>query len=63
MALQARNGEEGSGLGGCCSLHVEHFQLYPEVSSSLDVMEFDFLGKDSIRSHNRVLVEKLVSAW
>jgi len=42
---------------------VEHLQLYPEASGSPDVVEFDFLGKDSIRSYNRVLVEKLVSAW
>uniref|UniRef100_A0A4W2F5C8 DNA topoisomerase n=1 Tax=Bos indicus x Bos taurus TaxID=30522 RepID=A0A4W2F5C8_BOBOX len=54
------NGEEGGGLGGCCSLRVEHLQLYPEASGSPDVVEFDFLGKDSIRSYNRVLVEKLV---
>lgn len=42
---------------------MEHLQLYPEASGSPDVVEFDFLGKDSIRSYNRVLVEKLVSAW
>lgn len=34
---------------GCCSLLVEHITL----SDNLTV-EFDFLGKDSMRYHNEV---------
>lgn len=47
---------------GCCSLRVEHIKLYPENEGQEYVVEFDFLGKDSIRYYNRVPVEKRVSA-
>jgi len=40
---------------GCCSLRVEHLTLH----EPLDV-EFDFLGKDSMRYQNRVKVDPLV---
>lgn len=46
---------------GCCSLRVEHIKLYPENEGQEYVVEFDFLGKDSIRYYNRVPVEKRVS--
>lgn len=47
---------------GCCSLRVEHVQLHPEADGCPYVVEFDFLGKDSIRYYNKVPVEKPVSA-
>uniref|UniRef100_A0A2K5V966 DNA topoisomerase I n=1 Tax=Macaca fascicularis TaxID=9541 RepID=A0A2K5V966_MACFA len=47
-------------LAGCCSLRVEHVQLHPEADGCQHVVEFDFLGKDSIRYYNRVPVEKPV---
>ena len=45
---------------GCCSLRVEHIKLYPEKDGQEYVVEFDFLGKDSIRYYNKVPVEKRV---
>uniref|UniRef100_A0A8C7Y3P6 DNA topoisomerase 1 n=1 Tax=Oryzias sinensis TaxID=183150 RepID=A0A8C7Y3P6_9TELE len=45
---------------GCCSLRVEHINLYPENEGQEYVVEFDFLGKDSIRYYNKVPVEKRV---
>ena len=48
---------------GCCSLRVEHIRLHPEADGRPYVVEFDFLGKDSIRYYNRVPVEKPVSGW
>ncbi|PIO29473.1 hypothetical protein AB205_0085840, partial [Aquarana catesbeiana] len=45
---------------GCCSLRVEHIQLFPELDGQKHVVEFDFLGKDSIRYYNKVPVEKEV---
>uniref|UniRef100_K7E194 DNA topoisomerase n=1 Tax=Monodelphis domestica TaxID=13616 RepID=K7E194_MONDO len=45
---------------GCCSLRVEHIQLYHELDGQEHVVEFDFLGKDSIRYYNKVPVEKPV---
>ena len=45
---------------GCCSLRVEHINLYPEKDGQEFVVEFDFLGKDSIRYYNKVPVEKRV---
>ena len=47
---------------GCCSLRVEHINLYDEKDGKEFVVEFDFLGKDSIRYLNSVPVEKRVSA-
>ena len=40
---------------GCCSLKVSHVKLVPPRS-----LEFDFLGKDSMRYFNTVEVEALV---
>ena len=64
LALRAGNEkEEGETADtvGCCSLHVEHINLHPELDGQEYVVEFDFLGKDSIRYYNKVPVEKRVS--
>jgi len=45
---------------GCCSLRVEHIELHEQLDGKKYVVEFDFLGKDSIRYHNAVPVEKKV---
>ncbi|KAG8565321.1 hypothetical protein GDO81_012805 [Engystomops pustulosus] len=63
LALRAGNEkEEGETADtvGCCSLRVEHIKLYPEKDGQEYVVEFDFLGKDSIRYYNTVPVEKRV---
>ncbi|KAG7477928.1 hypothetical protein MATL_G00074750 [Megalops atlanticus] len=63
LALRAGNEkEEGETADtvGCCSLRVEHIKLYPEKDGQEFVVEFDFLGKDSIRYYNKVPVEKRV---
>ncbi|XP_075432816.1 DNA topoisomerase I, mitochondrial-like isoform X3 [Ascaphus truei] len=63
LALRAGNEkEEGESADtvGCCSLRVEHIKLYPELDGEKHVVEFDFLGKDSIRYYNKVPVEKQV---
>lgn len=63
LALRAGNEkEEGETADtvGCCSLRVEHIKLHPELDDKENVVEFDFLGKDSIRYQNQVPVEKRV---
>lgn len=63
LALRAGNEkEEGETADtvGCCSLRVEHIKLYPELDGQDYVVEFDFLGKDSIRYYNKIPVEKRV---
>ncbi|KAG0585132.1 hypothetical protein KC19_3G261200 [Ceratodon purpureus] len=57
LALRAGNekDEDEADTVGCCSLKVEHVTLVPPRS-----LEFDFLGKDSIRYFNTVQVEELV---
>uniref|UniRef100_A0AAY4CP24 DNA topoisomerase I n=1 Tax=Denticeps clupeoides TaxID=299321 RepID=A0AAY4CP24_9TELE len=63
LALRAGNEkEEGETADtvGCCSLRVEHIKLYPELDGQDFVVEFDFLGKDSIRYYNKIPVEKRV---
>ncbi|KAG7265046.1 hypothetical protein CRUP_020173, partial [Coryphaenoides rupestris] len=45
---------------GCCSLRVEHINLYSKADDQEYVVEFDFLGKDSIRYYNKIPVEKRV---
>lgn len=65
LALRAGNEkEEGETADtvGCCSLRVEHINLYPKLDDQEYVVEFDFLGKDSIRYYNRIPVEKRVRA-
>lgn len=64
LALRAGNEkEEGETADtvGCCSLRVEHIKLHPKLDGQEHVVEFDFLGKDSIRYYNKVSVEKPVS--
>ncbi|XP_024137438.1 DNA topoisomerase I, mitochondrial isoform X2 [Oryzias melastigma] len=59
LALRAGNEkEEGETADtvGCCSLRVEHITLHEQLDGSKCVVEFDFLGKDSIRYYNKVPV-------
>lgn len=63
LALRAGNEkEEGETADtvGCCSLRVEHLKLHEELNGKECVVEFDFLGKDSIRYYNAIPVEKRV---
>ena len=57
LALRVGNekGEDEADTVGCCSLRVEHLKFKPE-----NTVEFDFLGKDSIRYQNSVKVEQEV---
>eukprot|EP00249_Psilotum_nudum_P024552 c29215_g1_i4 orf=294-2537(+) len=57
LALRAGNekDDDEADTVGCCSLKVEHVTLVPPRS-----LEFDFLGKDSIRYFNTVQVEEPV---
>jgi len=61
LALRAGNekdSDEAADTVGCCSLRVEHINLHKEKDGREYVVEFDFLGKDSIRYHNEVPIEK-----
>jgi len=61
LALRAGNekdSDEAADTVGCCSLRVEHITLHKEKDGKEYVVEFDFLGKDSIRYHNEVAIEK-----
>lgn len=63
LALRAGNEkEEGETADtvGCCSLRYEHIKLHSEKDGQKYVVDFDFLGKDSIRYQNSVPVEKKV---
>lgn len=63
LALRAGNEkEEGETADtvGCCSLRVEHIMLHEQKDGKSYVVDFDFLGKDSIRYENSVAVEKRV---
>ncbi|KAF3689098.1 DNA topoisomerase 1 [Channa argus] len=63
LALRAGNEkEEGETADtvGCCSLRVEHITLHEQLEGNECVVEFDFLGKDSIRYYNKVPVIKKV---
>ncbi|XP_022671948.1 DNA topoisomerase 1-like isoform X2 [Varroa destructor] len=63
LALRAGNekdSDEQADTVGCCSLRVEHIRLHDELDGKENVVEFDFLGKDSIRYQNAVPVEKRV---
>lgn len=65
LALRAGNEkEEGETADtvGCCSLRVEHITLHEQLDGNECVVEFDFLGKDSIRYYNKVPVIKKVKA-
>uniref|UniRef100_A0A3Q3BGD0 DNA topoisomerase I n=1 Tax=Kryptolebias marmoratus TaxID=37003 RepID=A0A3Q3BGD0_KRYMA len=61
LALRAGNEkEEGETADtvGCCSLRFEHITLHEQLDGNEYVVEFDFLGKDSIRYYNKVPVIK-----
>ena len=63
LALRAGNEkdtDEAADTVGCCSLRCEHVTLHDELDGKKYVVEFDFLGKDSIRYQNQVPVEKKV---
>ncbi|XP_029952811.1 DNA topoisomerase I, mitochondrial [Salarias fasciatus] len=63
LALRAGNEkEEGETADtvGCCSLRIEHITLHKQLDDKEFVVEFDFLGKDSIRYYNKVPVIKKV---
>lgn len=62
MALRAGNekDEDEADTVGCCSLRYEHIKLHEELNGQPYVVEFDFLGKDSIRYQNAVSVPKRV---
>ena len=63
LALRAGNEkEEGETADtvGCCSLRVEHIKLHDELDGKNFVVNFDFLGKDSIQYKNSVEVDKRV---
>merc|ERR1711884_624703 len=63
LALRAGNekdGDEQADTVGCCSLRVEHIELHEQKDGKEYVVEFDFLGKDSIRYNNEVPVDKKV---
>ena len=52
LALRVGNekDEDEADTVGCCSLRIEHIKLYDSFDGVGDnVVEFDFLGKDSIR--------------
>ncbi|GAQ80759.1 DNA topoisomerase I [Klebsormidium nitens] len=57
LALRAGNekDEDEADTVGCCSLKIQHVKQIPPTS-----LEFDFLGKDSIRYFNTVQVNHLV---
>jgi DNA topoisomerase-1 len=59
LALRAGNekdNEEEADTVGCCSLRVEHVTLLPN-----NQLKLDFLGKDSMRYENTVVVRP--EAW
>ncbi|XP_028391729.1 DNA topoisomerase I, mitochondrial-like [Dendronephthya gigantea] len=62
LALRAghEKDEDTADTVGCCSLRYEHIKLHKKLDDKEYVVEFDFLGKDSIHYHNIVPVEKRV---
>lgn len=57
LALRAGNekGDDEADTVGCCSLRCEHVKLRQR-----ERVVFDFLGKDSIRYYNEVVVEPII---
>ena len=52
LALRVGNekDEDEADTVGCCSLRIEHIKLFDKIDGiGENVVEFDFLGKDSIR--------------
>ncbi|KAL7669458.1 hypothetical protein ACOME3_010113 [Neoechinorhynchus agilis] len=63
LALRVGNEkeEDEADTVGCCSLRYEHVKLHPHLEPYGDnVIELNFLGKDSIRYHNFVSVQNRV---
>ncbi|KAF8366056.1 top-1 [Pristionchus pacificus] len=63
LALRAGNEkdvDEAADTVGCCSLRCEHIKLHEALDGKENVVEFDFLGKDSIRYFNQVAVDRRV---
>ncbi|GMT28365.1 hypothetical protein PFISCL1PPCAC_19662, partial [Pristionchus fissidentatus] len=63
LALRAGNEkdtDESADTVGCCSLRCEHMKLHETLDGKENVVEFDFLGKDSIRYFNQVAVDRRV---
>jgi len=63
LALRVGNekDEDEADTVGCCSLRIEHIKLYDKLDGvGENIVEFDFLGKDSIRYTNKVSVEPRV---
>ena len=66
LALRAGNEkdtDEAADTVGCCSLRVEHVKVHKDFPIDGEnqpyVVEFDFLGKDSMRYHNFLPVSKV----
>ena len=67
LALRAGNEkdtDEAADTVGCCSLRVEHVKVHKnhliDGEKNDFVVEFDFLGKDSMRYHNFLPVSKVL---
>ncbi|CAF0855221.1 unnamed protein product [Rotaria sordida] len=63
LALRVGNekDEDEADTVGCCSLRIEHIQLFDNTDNiGENIVQFDFLGKDSIRYTNKVSVESRV---
>lgn len=63
LALRVGNekDEDEADTVGCCSLRIEHVKLFDSLDGlGENIVEFDFLGKDSIRYTNKVSVESRV---
>lgn len=62
LALRAghEKDDDSADTVGCCSLRVEHITLHNEIDDKKFAVEFDFLGKDSMRYTNTIEVEKQV---
>lgn len=58
MAGNRKKEGDTSETAGCCSLRKRHLKLFKENNNY--VVEFDFLGKGSIRYYNQISVEKIV---
>ncbi|KAK6299720.1 hypothetical protein J4Q44_G00297530 [Coregonus suidteri] len=57
LALRAGSEKEENETAnsvGCCSLRVGHITLHQQKGGQEFMVEFDFLGKDSIRYYNEV---------
>lgn len=60
LALRAghEKDDDSADTVGCCSLRTEHITLHEKKDGEEYVVEFDFLGKDSMRYYNNVSVTK-----